>query len=58
MINDLIDQKKWTPVGRDDLRRHVNDPYSLSIAQSFEAGMNDQGWETTLFEQFTVPQAD
>ena len=58
LINDLIDQKKWTPSAETIAIVSSNDPYSLSIAQSFEAGMNDQGWETTLFEQFTVPQAD
>ena len=58
LINDLILSKAWTPSAETIAVVTSNDPYSLSIAKSFEAGMNQQGWKTTLFEEFTVPQAD
>jgi branched-chain amino acid transport system substrate-binding protein len=58
LINDQIAQKKWTPSSKTIAVVSSNDPYSLSIAKSFESGMNGQGWKTTMFEQFTVPQAD
>lgn len=58
LINDLIQNKAWTPSAKTIAVVSSNDPYSLSISKSFEAGMNQQGWKTTLFEQFTVPQAD
>src|SRR5258708_16698830 len=35
-----------------------NDPYSLNIANAFQAGMKKIGWHTTMFQQFTIPQAD
>lgn len=58
LINDLIQSGAWTPSAETIAVVTSNDPYSLSIAKSFEAGMSQQGWTTTLFEQFTVPQAD
>ncbi len=58
LINDLIDTGKWKPSSESVSIVSSNDPYSLSISKSFQKGMEDQGWKTLLFEQFTVPQAD
>jgi branched-chain amino acid transport system substrate-binding protein len=35
-----------------------NDPYSLNIAKTFQSSMQKLGWKSTMFQQFTVPQAD
>jgi branched-chain amino acid transport system substrate-binding protein len=58
LVNQFIDSGGWTPSARSIFVVTSNDPYSLSIAKSFRAGMEDQGWNTLGFEEFTVPQAD
>jgi branched-chain amino acid transport system substrate-binding protein len=57
-LQNLIDTKKWVPSSKTMAIVTSNDPYSLNIAKSFQSGMQKIGWKTTLFSQFTVPQAD
>jgi branched-chain amino acid transport system substrate-binding protein len=58
LIEKLISTKQWVPSAKTMAIVTSNDPYSLAIAQSFQAGMVKTGWKTSLFEQFTVPEAD
>lgn len=58
LVNDLIDSGAWTPSKKSLFVVTSNDPYSLNISKTFQAGMEKQGWTTDGFEQFTVPQAD
>lgn len=58
LVNQLIASGDWKPSSKSVYVVTSNDPYSLAIAQSFQAGMQNQGWESLGFEQFTVPQAD
>jgi branched-chain amino acid transport system substrate-binding protein len=58
LVERLIASKKWTPTRKTLAIVTSNDPYSLAIANSFQAGMIKTGWKSTLFQQFTVPQAD
>ena len=58
LVNQLIDSGDWTPSSKSTYIITSNDPYSLAISKSFQAGMEKQGWKTLGFEQYTVPQAD
>jgi len=58
LVEHLITTKQWVPSSKTMAIVTSNDPYSLNIANSFQAGMVKLGWKSTLFEQFTVPQAD
>ncbi len=58
LLKNLIATKQWVPSSQTMAIVTSNDPYSLNIARSFQAGMTKVGWKTTLFSQFTVPQAD
>jgi branched-chain amino acid transport system substrate-binding protein len=58
-VQGLISQKLWTPSAKKTVAIITsNDPYSLSIAKSFESTIAKLGWKVTMFQQFTVPQAD
>ena len=58
LIDDLIRTKTWTPSSKSMAVVTSNDPYSLNIAKTFQAQMAKSGWTTTMFQQFTAPQAD
>ena len=58
LIDDLIRTKTWTPSSKSMAIVTSNDPYSLNIAKTFQAQMTKSGWTTTMFQQFTAPQAD
>ena len=58
IVNDVIESGAWTPASKTTAIVTSNDPYSLTIAQEFQKGMEAQGWETLVFEEFTIPQAD
>lgn len=58
LVEDLIKSKKWTPSSKTVAVVSSNDPYSLNIAKTFEAQMTKLGWKSTMFQQFTAPQAD
>jgi branched-chain amino acid transport system substrate-binding protein len=54
----LMDAGAWTPTSESIYVVTSNDPYSLAIAEAFRDGMEQEGWQTQGFEQFTVPQAE
>jgi branched-chain amino acid transport system substrate-binding protein len=58
VVNDIIASGAWTPASKTTAIVTSNDPYSLTIAQEFQKGMEADGWKTLVFEQFTIPQAD
>ena len=58
LVNDLQKSGAWTPSSKTIAVVTSNDPYSLNIAKTFRSGMEAQGWTTTMFQEFTAPQAD
>ncbi len=58
LVQKLITTKAWVPSSKTMAIVTSNDPYSLNIARSFQSGMTKLGWHSTMFQQFTVPQAD
>ncbi|HEX9030430.1 MAG TPA: ABC transporter substrate-binding protein, partial [Streptosporangiaceae bacterium] len=48
----------WVPSSKTMAIVSSNDPYSLNISKTFQAGMAKIGWKTTMFQQFTAPQSD
>jgi branched-chain amino acid transport system substrate-binding protein len=58
LIQALIAKKAWTPSSKTMAIVTSNDPYSLNIAKTFQSSMQKLGWKSTMFQQFTVPQAD
>jgi branched-chain amino acid transport system substrate-binding protein len=58
LVQDLIAKKAWTPSSKTMAIVTSNDPYSLNIAKTFQSSMARLGWKSTMFQQFTVPQAD
>ncbi len=58
LMENLISSGAWTPIAKTMAIITSNDPYSLSIAKSFEATMKNKGWGTTMFQEFTIPQSD
>ena len=58
LLKNLIATKQWVPSSKTMAIVTSNDPYSLNIAKAFQSGMQKIGWNSTLFSQFTAPQAD
>jgi branched-chain amino acid transport system substrate-binding protein len=58
LVQDLLKKKAWVPSAKSMAIVSSNDPYSLNISKTFQSGMTKLGWRTTMFQQFTVPQAD
>jgi branched-chain amino acid transport system substrate-binding protein len=58
LVENLTKTKAWTPSSKTMAIVTSNDPYSLNISKAFQAGMVKLGWKTTMFQQFTIPQAD
>lgn len=58
LLENLISSGQWTPSAKTMAIITSNDPYSLSIAKSFQSTMQAKGWTSTMFQQFTVPQSD
>ena len=58
LLENLIKTKAWTPSSKTMAIVTSNDPYSLNISKTFQATMQKVGWKTTMFQQFTAPQAD
>lgn len=58
LLENLVASGQWTPIAKTMAIITSNDPYSLSIAKSFQATMQAKGWSSTMFQQFTVPQSD
>ena len=57
LAENLIKTRAWTPSSKTMAIVTSNDPYSLNIAKTFQAGMAPTGWKTTMFQEFTAPQA-
>jgi branched-chain amino acid transport system substrate-binding protein len=51
----LIDGGAWTPSSESAAVITSNDPYSISIAQTVEAGLRELGWEIVVSEEVTAP---
>ena len=58
LVQDLITKKAWTPSSKTMAIVTSNDPYSLNIAKTFQSSMQKLSWTSTMFQQFTAPQAD
>ena len=58
LVQDLIARKAWTPSSKTMAIVTSNDPYSLNISKTFQSSMQKLGWKSTMFQQFTAPQAD
>ena len=58
LVENLIKTKAWAPSSKTMAIVTSNDPYSLNISNAFQAGMGKLGWKSTMFQQFTIPQAD
>jgi len=58
LVDNLIKTKAWAPSSKTMAIVTSNDPYSLNISNAFQAGMQKLGWKSTMFQQFTIPQAD
>ncbi|MBX6369518.1 MAG: ABC transporter substrate-binding protein [Rhodospirillales bacterium] len=58
VIDEILKSGAWTPSSKTIAVVTSNDPYSLTIAQAFRAKMESEGWKTTVFEEFSIPQAD
>ena len=51
----LIDAGAWEPSSESAAVVTSNDPYSISIARTVRADLEDLGWEITVAEQVTAP---
>lgn len=58
VVRDLIERKLWEPTAKTIAIVTSNDPYSLTIAQSFQKSVEPEGWSTVVFEEFSIPQSD
>jgi branched-chain amino acid transport system substrate-binding protein len=51
----LIESGAWRPSSESVAIITSNDPYSISIAKTVRAGVEDLGWKVTTYEQVTAP---
>ncbi len=58
VVDKLINTAAWKPASKTVAIVTSNDPYSLAIAQAVRTGLGARGWTTTMFQEFTAPQAD
>jgi branched-chain amino acid transport system substrate-binding protein len=58
LMQEWIDSGKWTPSSKTAAVITSNDAYSISIAEVFQAGVRELGWDITLYEEVVVPYAD
>ena len=58
IMQEWIDSGQWTPSSNTAAVISSNDSYSISIATVFQDGLREMGWETTLYEEVSVPHAD
>src|SRR5260370_18988752 len=57
LLEHLIATKQWVPSSKTMAIVTTNDPYSLNIANAFQAGMKKNRWHTTTFRHFPTPPA-
>jgi branched-chain amino acid transport system substrate-binding protein len=58
LMKEWIDSKAWTPTKNTAAVISSNDSYSISIATVFQDGIKKLGWEVTLYDEVTAPNAD
>ncbi|MGV8969239.1 MAG: ABC transporter substrate-binding protein [Microbacteriaceae bacterium] len=58
LMKEWIASGQWTPSSNTVAIITSNDSYSISIAEVFRAGIEELGWEVTLFDEVSVPYAD
>jgi branched-chain amino acid transport system substrate-binding protein len=51
----LIDAGDWEPSSETAAIVTSNDPYSITIAKTVRSGIEERGWQVTLYEQVTAP---
>jgi branched-chain amino acid transport system substrate-binding protein len=51
----IIDSGVWKPSSESAAIITSNDPYSITIAKTVRAGLEDIGWEIPVYEQVTAP---
>ncbi|HEX7246664.1 MAG TPA: ABC transporter substrate-binding protein [Actinomycetota bacterium] len=51
----LIDAGAWEPSSESAAIVTSNDPYSITIAKTVRAGIQELGWEVPVYEQVTAP---
>jgi branched-chain amino acid transport system substrate-binding protein len=58
MLKNLEDSKSWTPTKKSAAIVTSLDPYSVSIANQFQAAIKKQGWAVSLFEKVNAPLSE
>lgn len=58
LMQEWIASGQWTPSSNSVAIITSNDSYSISIAEVFRNGIEELGWEVTMFDEVTVPYAD
>jgi branched-chain amino acid transport system substrate-binding protein len=58
LMQEWIGSKAWTPKTNTVAIISSNDSYSISIANVFSDGVKKLGWNVTLNDQVTAPNAD
>lgn len=51
----LIDAGQWEPSSQSAAVITSNDPYSITIADTVQAGLEQLGWQIPVYEQVTAP---
>lgn len=51
----IIDSGDWKPSSESAAIVTSNDPYSITIAKTVRAGLEDVGWSVPVYEQVTAP---
>ena len=51
----IIDSGTWEPSSETAAIVTSNDPYSITIAKTVRAGLEDIGWQVPVYEQVTAP---
>lgn len=51
----LIDAGQWEPSSQSAAVITSNDPYSITIADTVQAGLEELGWQIPVYEQVTAP---
>ncbi|SJN08002.1 branched-chain amino acid ABC transporter, periplasmic branched-chain amino acid-binding protein, putative [Leucobacter sp. 7(1)] len=58
LMQEWIDKGIWVPSAQSAAVISSNDSYSISIATVMQQGLRDMGWDITMYEEVSVPNAD
>lgn len=58
LVQNLIQSKAWNPSKKSAAIVTSFSAYSLSIANAFQAAIQKMGWEVSLFEKVSAPNAE